>query len=693
MSQPDNLLKADGIESQVQEVMSETPNENSNENTTEGNEVVNEEVTEIETVAETTEEEIVVEEIIESETITETTEEEIVIKEVTESKTIAKATEEEETVLNEIEESNAEDAEDAGNQERHTIEQKDYHGMSLDILVLEIEKLVKNEKVQAIKKHVDEIKNEFNLKFNALLEEKKEDFISKGGNEIDFHYSSPLQRSFKDAYNDYRSRLSAHYKNLEKSLKDNLGNRLEIIEEIKALMNDAEDSINTKYKQFKDLQDRWKSAGPIPRDKYNNAWNSYHFNVEKFYDLLHLDRDLRDKDFEHNLDKKTKIIVRAEELAEDDNTNRAFRELQVLHKLWKEDLGPVAKEYREVIWERFKAATKKINDKRQEYFSQLDSLYEQNLERKNEIIAEIKAQANETITSHGGWQNKIKEIEALRDQFFKAGKVPLKVNEETWAKFKDAVREFNHNKNGFYKGLKKDQFDNLKKKQALIKIAEDSKDSDDFEATTPLMKKIQNDWKQIGHVPRKESDKIWKQFKAACNGYFDRINEQRNAASEEEEKTLVEKEAVLAELKELKLSGDQKVDLATIKEYINKWKNLGRVPFKKRKVEANFNKTLDGLFKDLDLNKSEAEMIKFENKLQDLSNTQDSRALDNERSFIRKKVDEIKSEINQLENNLQFFKHADDSNPLVKSVHVSIQKHKDDLTIWQNKLKKIKELY
>ncbi len=602
-------------------------------------------------------------------------------------------TKEDDKLLNEIEASNAEDAEDAGNQERHTIEEKDYHSMSLDLLVLELEKLVKNEKVQAIKKHVDEIKNEFNLKFNALLEEKKEEFISNGGNSIDFHYSTPIQKSFKEAYNDFRSRLNAHYKNLEKSLKDNLSIRHTIIDEIKALMDDAEDSINTKYKQFKDLQDRWKNAGPIPRDKYNNAWNSYHFNVEKFYDLLHLDRDLRDKDFKHNLDKKTKIIERAEELAEDDNTNRAFRELQMLHKLWKEDLGPVAKEHREVIWERFRAATKTINNKRQEYFSQLDAIYEQNLERKNDIISRIVELSQDTITSHSSWQNKIKEIEELRDQFFKAGKVPLKVNEATWAKFKEAVRSFNHKKNGFYKNLKKDQFENLKKKIELIKIAEENKDNDDFETTTPLMKKIQNDWKQIGHVPRKESDKVWKQFKTACNGYFDRINEQRNAASEEEEKTLVKKEDALAELKEIKLSGDQKVDLLTIKEHINNWKSLGRVPFKKRKIEANFNKVLDGLFKNLDLNKTEAEMIKFENKLQDLSNTEDSRVLDNERSFIRKKVDEIKSEINQLENNLQFFKHADDSNPLVKSVHANIKRHKDDLMIWESKLKKIKELY
>ena len=600
---------------------------------------------------------------------------------------------EDDKVLNEIDDSNAEDAEDEGNKDRHNIEEKDYESLNMEQLVIELERLVKNEKVQAISKHVNALKHEFDKQFHDLLEEKKEEFLSNGGVEMDFRYNSPLQRSFRDTYKDYKQRLTAHYKNLEKNLKQNLNNRLEIIEQIKALTEDAEDSMSTKYKSFKDLQDQWRNAGPIPRDKYNNAWNSYHFNVERFYDLLHLDRDLRDKDFEHNLELKTKIIEQAEDLAKDDNINRAFRELQNLHKIWKEELGPVAREHREPIWERFKEATKKINDRRQDYFNSLDELYEQNLINKQAIIEKIAQVSSENINSHKGWQNKIKEVEALREEFFKAGKVPIKVNETTWAKFKDVVRSFNRKKNQFYKDLKKEQYINLQKKEELVKIAEENKDNDDFEATTPLMKKIQSDWKQIGHVPRKDSDKIWKQFKKACNHYFDRLKDQRNAATAEEEQAFKEKEALLAQVKELKLSGDQKEDLATIKEQINKWKNIGRVPRNKRHIEGDFNSTLDGLFKNLDLNKSEAEMIKFENKLQDLSSTDNQRVIDNERFYIQKKVDEIKGEINQLENNLQFFTNVKSDNPLVKEVHKNIKKHKEELALWKTKLKKIKSLY
>lgn len=592
-------------------------------------------------------------------------------------------------LINEIDESNAEDAEDEGNVERHSIEEKDYHAMSLDELVIELEKLVKNQKVQAIKKHVETIKSEFTEKFNALLDDKKEDFLSKGGNEIDFQYSNPLQRSFKDTYKEYRTKLNTHYKNLEKGLKDNLSSRLDIIEQIKTL-TDSDGTMNSKYKEFKDLQEQWKNAGSIPRDKYNNAWNSYHFNVERFYDLLHLDRDLRDKDFEHNLEKKTKIIERAEELVNEENTNRAFRELQALHKLWKEDLGPVAKEHREVIWERFKQATKAINAKRQDYFKHLDELYEKNLELKQGIIAIIKEKTQNTQDNHKSWQNKIKEIETLREEFFKAGKVPIKVNEATWAQFKEAVRAFNHKKNAFYKNLKKDQYVNLEKKQALVKIAEDNKDSDDFEKTTALMKKIQSDWKRIGHVPRKDSDKIWKQFRAACNHYFDRVHAKRNEASAEEEKAYQEKENMLKLVKETKLTGEQKADLATIKQHIANWKNIGRVPGNKRKIESEFNKALDTLFGTLDMNKSEVEMMKYENKLQDLSSARDQRALENEYNFIRKKIGEINAEITQLQNNLLFFKDADRKNPLVKSVYDNIDKQTEALKTWKAKLKKIK---
>ncbi|WP_411768111.1 DUF349 domain-containing protein [Winogradskyella sp. A3E31] len=602
------------------------------------------------------------------------------------------ATAKKEDHVDEIDSENAEDAEDESNAERHNLKDEDYHAMSMEKLAESFEKLLKTQKIQNISKHVNEIKSEFNSKFSALLDEKKEAFISDGGNPIDFYYTNDTKKKFNSVYKEYKKTITQYYRDREAQLKQNLENRLQIIEEIKGLLN-VEENISTTYKTFKDLQEQWRNAGPIPRDKYNNAWNSYHHHVEHFYDFLHLNRDLRDMDFKHNLDQKLKIIERAEELAKDENINRAFRELQVLHKMWKEELGPVAKEHREEIWNRFSTATKAIHDKRQAYYADLDKAYEKNLVRKEEIISKIEAIAKEDTNSHGGWQKKIKLVEALRDDFFNAGKVPIKVNEATWSKFKTAVRDFNRKKNKFYKNLKKGQYENLQKKKELIKIAEDNKDSDDFDSVTPLMKKIQSDWKKIGHVPRKDSDKIWKKFKKACNHYFDRMHAERRAENQELYDNFDTKTKLLEDLKSFKTTDDPKADVETLKAKINEFRAVGYVPQNKRFIDGKFNKALDAAFSKLDMDKAKLDMIRFENKLENLSKPDDTRLLDNEQNFIRKRISEIKGDINQLENNLQFFSNVEDDNPLVKEVHKNIANHKKELETWKKKLKKVKGMY
>ncbi|MBT8278654.1 MAG: DUF349 domain-containing protein [Bacteroidia bacterium] len=599
---------------------------------------------------------------------------------------------EDDEAIDEIEASNAKKAEAETKHDDVVVEEKNYASMPMEELVSEFETLVKGEKIQVLKKHVEKLKAEFDKKFSALLEEKKKEFLDAGGNSIDFQFNFPLKSEFNAIYKTYREKRQQYYKNLETTLKTNLENRLEIIDEIKNLLN-VEENINTTYKHFKALQERWRNAGPIPRDKYNNVWNNYHHHVENFYDFLHLNRDLRDLDFKHNLEQKQKIIARAEELAQDSDSNRAFRELQALHKMWKEELGPVAKEYREDIWMRFKAATKAIHDKRQLYFQELDKAYLKNLEKKQEIISEIEKLAEDDSTNHSVWQKKIKSVEDLRQQFFNAGKVPIKVNEATWSKFKEAVRGFNRKKNSFYKGLKKDQYNNLQKKLDLIKIAEEHKDSDDFEATTPLMKKVQSDWKQIGHVPRKDSDKIWNQFKSACNHYFNRLHEQKNASNKEEEEAYAKKNEVLAKLKSIKFTKDVQKNLKTIRSEVEHWRTLGKVPYNKRYIDGKFNKAINALYGKLDVEKSEVELLKFDNKIESFANSNDKRLLDNEHNFVRKRIDEIKGEINQLENNLQFFQNVDDDNPLVKEVRDKIDRHKTEFQTWKEKLKRIKQFY
>ena len=414
--------------------------------------------------------------------------------------------------------------------------------------------------------------------------------------------------------------------------------------------------------------------------------------METYYDALQLDREFRDLDFKHNLEEKQKLIARTQELAKQSNIDKAFRELQLIHRRWKEDIGPVAREIREELWETFSAATKIIHDKKMLSEAALEETFIENYAIKKELIGLINKVQEETKPSHSAWQNAMKQVQEIRDVFFSVGRVPKEKNKEIWATFKDTTRSFNKAKNDFYKHQKSAQYDNLEQKRKLIKLAQDNKDTEDFEKATPLFKKIQHDWREIGHVPRKDSDVIWKEFKAACNHYFDRLHALKNQENKEELVNLEQKQALLDSMKTISLSGDHKQDIQTIKATITQWKNIGRVPFKKKSIDQKFNKALDALFNTLDLDKKETDLIKFENKLNAMAGEDDTRKLQNEQFFIGKKIDETKSEILQLENNLQFFKHVAKDNPLVKEVYKNIDSHKEQLALWKEKLVKIKAI-
>ena len=582
------------------------------------------------------------------------------------------------------------DNEKSENNEEPTV--IDYSKLSELELISELKTVLDSKPVNEIKEVVEIIKNEFNSKFQDELEKNKESFLAEGGNIIDFYFTTPEKKEFDTSYYHYKDKRSNYYKNLQKDQKANLIKREEIIEELKSLFN-AKENTSTIYKRFRDIQERWFDAGSIPRDKYNTVWNNYHHHVENFYDILHLDREFRDRNFKQNLEHKLRLIGRAEELTKEENNNKAFRELQMLHKMWKEEIGPVAKEFSDEIWDKFSAATKIIHDKRNQHLEELEAEAEKNVEFKIEIINNINSLTDTAKNKgHQIWQNTIKKVQELRDQFFETGNVPRSKNKEIWNTFKEATRNFNKEKNAFYKSQKKEQFDNLAKKRELIKVAQDNKDGDDFETLTPLMKKIQTDWKKIGHVPRKDSDKIWKEFKAVCNHYFDRLHSQKNEANKEEIANFESKKVFLDSLKSLSLEGDYKKDIVTITAKIKEWKGLGRVPYNKKNIEQDFNKKLDDLFEKLDLDKKQIELIKFENKLNSFVSEEDDRKLKNEEFFISKKVGEIKNEIRQLENNLLFFKHVKDDNPLVKDVNKNISKQKEQLDTWVEKLKKVRDL-
>ncbi len=630
----------------------------------------------IEAIEETKTEEVEVEEKPKVDTVVEEVEEKVAEVVIDEKSTT-------EIAVEEIEEKVAEEAEKEA--EKNSIPMLDYDSMELELLSVELEKLINGYPVQQLKKNVDAIKNAFNLKFGKILAEKKAAFLAEGGNSIDFQFSSPIKTQYNTLLTDYKKKRDAYYAELDSQLKGNLEKRHVVIAQLKELIEDADPK--TMYKTFKTIQTSWREIGAVPRNKYNDTWRNYHHHVERFYDLLHLSNDYRDLDFKHNLDEKLKLILRVEELSKLENVNDAFKELQELHKIWKEDIGPVSKEYRENVWQKFSAVSKEVHDRRHEYFKGLRSQHQNIIEKKLEVIAQIAVFDTSNNKKHSDWLKSIKEIEALRQQYFDAGKLPYSKSEEVWQKFKEATKKFNHAKNDFYKGEKSIQQDNLDKKHALIAIAESIKDSDDWETTTNTVKKIQADWKKIGHVPRKFSDDIWKKFKGACNHYFDRFHNRQNDLNKEAQVFVEEKKAFLEEVRAIEAA-----TIEEIKSFIQKWRELGELPRNVRHLESKFNKHIDKLLESLSLGKDEIAMLKFKNAVDSYVSQKDIYKLNNEMTFIRKKIDESNKEVQQLENNLSFFSNAKDDNPLLVNVKNSINQYKEDAKIWKQKIAYLKTL-
>lgn len=599
---------------------------------------------------------------------------------IEESTTVNTATE---NAVNEVENEVANEAEKA--EEKHEIKMLDYASMELDSLVDELSKLLKGYPVQQLKSNVEALKSAFNSKFGALLAEKKAAFLAEGGNSIDFQFSSPVKSQYNKLLGEYKSKRDAYYSQLESQLKDNLEKRNNLIDELKALITNADPK--TMYNEFQAIQKRWKLIGAVPKTKYNDTWKIYHHHVERFYDLLHLNKDFRELDFKHNLEEKLKLIARAEALNEVADVNAAFKDLQELHRMWKEEIGPVGKEHREEVWGKFSEATKKIHDKRHQYFKELKSKYQEMIDAKLEVVAEINAYDTSNNKTHNDWQKSIVAIEAMRKKYFDIGKLPYSKSESVWQQFKAATKKFNTAKNTFYKFEKGAQNENLKKKIALVELAESIKDSEDWNETTNTMKRIQSDWKKIGHVPRKFSDDIWKRFKNACNFYFDRLHAQKNEQNKEQLAIVETKKEFIEEIK-----ASESFTLDNVKEAILKWRELGSLPRNARHLDEKFNKAIDAHLGGLNMSRADIEMMKFKNVVDTYLTQEDFRKLDGEQYFIRKKIDETVREMQQLENNLSFISNATADNPLVQNVRKGIQDFKDQLDVWQAKLEYVRKL-
>ncbi len=567
-----------------------------------------------------------------------------------------------------------------------------FEQMTMAELVTALESILSEDSLRNMRDRVDDIKKAFESKYNEAKNAAEEAHDNETDDPLaTFYFQSDEKKAFDKLFKSYQQKRKASRKELEEKLQENLKIRLHIIEEIKALFESSEEMAEI-YKVFKGLQRQWRNTGAVPRLESNNLWQTYYHHVDNFYTFLHLNREFRELDFKHNLEQKLKIIEIAEKLAQKPYSNKVFRELQTLHKMWKEELGPVHREQNEEIWKKFQDATKIIHDKRQNYNASLDENYLKNLVRKQEIIAEINEFANHPHATHKEFQQASNNVQKLREKYFEVGKVPTKDRNRVWEAFKEATRVFNRNKNRYFKSQKNAQLDNLKKKKALISFAEENMNSTDFQTSTPIMKRIQTEWKAIGQVPRKDSDIIWKQFKSACNTYFENLKKDRSGDSQQAIDVLNRKTEYLKSLKERETPSDQNDALEMVKSITSEWNALGNVSRGSKDIEVAFKKHIEGIIKKLGLSKEALKSHLYENKLRDMIASEDSRSLEYEQIQLRKKIDEISGEIRQLENNLQFFSNVDSSNPMVKDVLKNIDKKRIELEEFQVKMNAVKRM-
>ncbi len=564
----------------------------------------------------------------------------------------------------------------------------DYKTLSIQEMVEEFKSLSRNYEPNQVKNQTNEIREQYKLKVEEDRQQKENEFISSGGEKEAFAYNNPYHNEFYTLVGDFKAKLHAYYKNIEKQQKENLKERLLIIEELKALYLNQDPDHHHTFKQFRSLRDRWDNAGFVPKNDVSNVFKTYYHHLDNYYEYLKLNRGLEELEHKNNLELKEQLIFRAKQLQDESNLQNAFTELQFLHNKWKE-IGPIDREIRDQKWQEFKEVTKVVHDRKQELNDQYRIEQTNNLEKKKEIILLINQLTQKEINSHQKWQQKIKLLEELRNAFMKTGRVPKEFNDGIWDDFKQSTRDFNHKKNHYYKSLKNDQQNNLDLKNALLEEAKGLQESTDWESTTKKLIDIQAKWKKIGHVPRKYSDKIWQEFKSTCNNFFDRYHALENEKEQAFVDNYQKKLAFIEEIKHTKIEGDSKEAISIINDFSNKWKTLGKVPKNKMSINKDFDKAINNLLSGLNISKVELEDVKLDNLISQIISNEDQYLLNDEVNRARKKIQELEQEIAQLETNLGFFSNAADDNPLLKNTKDNINKFKEEHLIWSKRYSKL----
>lgn len=567
-------------------------------------------------------------------------------------------------------------------------EKTDLSEKSLNEILSLFEQMIEKGDQQALYKYAEPIKAAF---YKVLRREKIASgaFVEPGQPENQNNPFSEVEKAFKDLYARYKQSRSSFNQEMQTKKEENLTQKLAIIEAINKLLEKAED-MNHTLPSFRELQAKWKSIGSVPQEKAKEVWEQYNHTMEKFYDFLKINKDFRDLDFKKNLEAKTELCLKAEKLVEDKDAIKAFNELQKLHEEWKE-LGPVSKEKREEIWLRFREATSKINKKHQEYFSNLKEEQKSNLKAKNELctLAEEIISSIEKIEPNQ-WNPLTKKMEELQQKWKSVGFASKKDNQKIYDRFRAACDKFYQAKRQFYSNFKDVMQENLRRKEELCEQAEKIKDSQEWKKATDQLINLQNVWKTIGPVARKQSDEVWKRFRAACDEFFTNKAKHFGSEGEKFEENLKAKKALIEDIENYQSQGEES-DKAALDEFLNRWNSIGYVPFKEKEsmqkaLDTALNKHFEAI-RDLD---AEKKLGRIRRLITDAKTSgKGDRGIRVEREKLLNKFHKLETDIATLENNMGFFAKSKNADKLIEEIKQKIEAGRQELKSLEQKIKMI----
>ncbi|MDP2724119.1 MAG: DUF349 domain-containing protein [Bacteroidales bacterium] len=570
----------------------------------------------------------------------------------------------------------------------YTSEEINYDDLNKQELVDLLEDVVQESDFSQVKIQVTRINTAIRKIVKEEHDKERQEFVANGGNEEEFVPSEdPLDIRFKEAFNHYKHNKAKNSEEVEKTKVLNLQRKLDLLEELKNLIN-SEETLKKTYDEFKNLQDAWKEIGMVPATELRNLWQNYHFLVEKFFDKVRINKELRDLDMKKNLEQKFELCEKAEELLMEKSIIKSFKLLQHYHEKWRE-IGPVPSDVKEDIWERFKGASDKINQRRKEHYKELQGQQQSNLDAKRALIEKAEEIVGATPESLKEWQSKTDQVNELVRMWKSIGRAPNEQNDEVWHRFKEKLDGFFTSRRNYLNELKDQQINNYNLKLDLCVRAESFSESEDWKEVTHELINLQKEWKKIGPVPRKHSDKIWKRFRAACDMFFERKSAHFKNQHGFEEDNLKKKQELVAKITGYEIQKDKSANMETLNGFQREWVEIGHVPFQmKDKVQHEYREAIDKLMNKLDLSRMEATASDFRNKVELMKTGPEAdRRLYKERNVLVAKMKHLQDDVMLWENNIGFFANSKQATKLKMEFENKIDRAKKELEVLKEQLK------